>query len=211
LYAPALHHGRELWDYQSSFRDRSRADTALVCCSYDLRVCDYACQLLHEGAVRRMVLTGGTGNWTRHLWDVPEAQVFRDRAVANGISPGRILVEDHATNFGENIGFVRQLLPNLRQATIITKPNSVLRVCLTVPVQWPELTAYVDAPDLNFPDDVSNMIGVWGLLNEMVGDIDRILRYPARGFQIPHPVPQEILDSFDALISAGFSHHLLRD
>jgi uncharacterized SAM-binding protein YcdF (DUF218 family) len=190
-------------------RTREPGDAVVVCCSYDLRVCDYACELIKQDLAPRLVLTGKLGNWTKHLWNVPEAHIFADRALANGIEPSRIHLEEQATNFGENIAFVRRLMPELRRVTFITKPNSVLRVVLTVPVQWPDITAFVDSPPFEFPQDVSNIIGVFGVIHEMVGDIDRLIQYPSRGFQLSHPVPPAILESKDALIAEGFGHHLL--
>jgi uncharacterized SAM-binding protein YcdF (DUF218 family) len=211
MHTSTLEHARQLWNYMSSSREREISDAVIVCCSYDLRVCDYACGLIKQGVAPRLVLTGKTGNWTRHLWDVPEAHVFRDRALANGISPGLILLEERATNFGENVAFVRKLLPQARRVTFVTKPASILRVALTVPVQWPQVTAFVDSPPFSFPEEVSNVIGVFGVINEMVGDIDRITHYPAQGFQVPHIVPPEILVSWNALIAQGFTHHLLSE
>jgi hypothetical protein len=85
----------------------------------------------------------------------------------------------------------------------------VLRVALTIPIQWPDVTAFVDSPPLTFPDDVSHIIGVFGVMHEMVGDIDRVIQYPAQGFQAPHALPQDILESWRALIAEGFGQHLL--
>jgi hypothetical protein len=133
----AMDHAGRLWTYMSSMRSREAADAVVVCCSYDLRVCDYACELIKKNFASRLVLTGKTGNWTRHLWNVPEAHIFRDRALANGVEPKAIFLEENATNFGENIAFVRNLLPELRRVIFVTKPCAVLRVALTVPVQWP--------------------------------------------------------------------------
>jgi uncharacterized SAM-binding protein YcdF (DUF218 family) len=191
----------------SSARTHDFSDAIVVCCSYDLRVCDYACELLRQEFAPRLVLTGNTGNWTKHLWTVPEARVFRDRALANGVKANQIYLEEKATNFGENISFVRQLMPDLRRVTFVTKPASVLRVSLTVPIRWPGITAFVDSPPFAFPDDVSNVIGVFGVMHEMVGDIDRVIQYPGKGFQIPHELPPEILDSWEALLAQGFGSH----
>jgi uncharacterized SAM-binding protein YcdF (DUF218 family) len=204
-----LEHAARLWAYTSSARDRGPCDAIVVCCSYDLRVCDYACALLKNGLAPRLVLTGKCGNWTRHLWHETEAQVFRARALANGVDASRIHMEVEATNFGENIAFVRALLPELRRVTFVTKPNSVLRVALTVPIQWPEVTAFVDSPPFSFPQDVSNVIGVFGVIHELVGDIDRIVRYPVRGFQVEHRLPPQILESWSRLVQEGFTQHLL--
>lgn len=183
----------------------------VVCCSYDLRVCDYACELIHQGLAPRLVLTGGLGRWTRHLWSVPEARVFAERALAKGIDPSQIELEEHATSFGENIARVREAFPELRRVTFVTKPNSVLRVVLTAPVQWPQAHAWIDAPPLVFPQDVSHIIGVLGVIHEMVGDVHRLMRYPALGFQKPIPLPKPVVDSWQHLIAAGFDAHLLKD
>jgi uncharacterized SAM-binding protein YcdF (DUF218 family) len=206
-----LEHGQRLWNYMAANRTRDAADAIVVCCSYDLRVCDYACELLRQNLAPRLVLSGKTGNWTRHLWDAPEAKIFADRARANGIAPERILLELQATNFGENIAFARGVIPKALRVIFVTKPASVLRVSLTVPVQWPGLAAFVDAPPLQFPDEVSNIIGVFGVIHEMVGDIHRVIHYPSRGFQIPHELPPPILNSWHALVEAGFGQHLLPD
>jgi uncharacterized SAM-binding protein YcdF (DUF218 family) len=168
-----------------------------------------ACDLFKQGLAPRLVLSGKIGNWTKHLWNIPKAHIFKARALANGIESNRIYLEDQATNFGENIAFVRKLMPDLESVTFITKPNSALRVNLTVPIQWPGIKFFVDAPGFAFPEEVSNLIGVFGVINEMVGDIDRIIRYPSKGFQLPHQLPQEVLKSWEALVKDGFDHHLL--
>jgi uncharacterized SAM-binding protein YcdF (DUF218 family) len=205
-----LEQAKTLWTYMSSFRARQSSDAIVVCCSYDLRVCDYACELIRQGLARRLVLSGKAGNWTRHLWSVPEAHVFRERALDNGLDPHLILIEDRATNFGENIAFVRALIPGARRITFATKPNSVLRVALTIPVQWPHVVASVDSPALSFPHEVSQIIGVLGVIHEMVGDVERILQYPARGFQVPHELPPPVLDAYETLVAEGFRHHPVR-
>lgn len=206
-----LEHAKRLWTYMSASRANGPSDAIVVCCSYDLRVCDYACRLVAKGVAARMVVTGKTGNWTRHLWDVPEAHVFRRRALVNGIEPKAIFVEDQAANFGENVTFVRKLLPELKRITFVTKPNSVLRVALTVAAQWPGIEAHVDAPPIGFPEEISNLIGLFGVINEMVGDIERILRYPATGYQVSHGLPEDVLESWRYLVSQGFTHHMLTD
>ena len=76
-------------------------------------------------------------------------------------------------------------------------------------MRWPELDAAIDAPDLAFPDDVSNRIGQLGVIDEMVGDIDRIVAYPARGFQAREAVPDEIVRAWTALVEQGFDRHLV--
>ena len=160
-----------------SHRDAKKSDAIVVCCSYDLRECDYACGLIASGYSDTLVLSGNLGNWTQYIWARPEAEIFRERSLANGINADQILVEPDATNFGENIRFSKPLLTGANQVTFVSKPNSLLRVKLTAAAQWPEIKSYFSCPGIKFPDEVSNVIGVLGVIPEMVGDIDRIQKF----------------------------------
>lgn len=199
----------EIWDYMSSFGRRCKSDAVVVCCSYDLRVCDHACDLIKFGLSDTLVLSGNTGNWTKHIWSTPEAIIFNERAISNGIDPERIILETEATNFGENISLSKALLPSARAVTFVSKPSSLLRVKLTAEAQWPEVNAYVSCPPVKFPHDISNVVGVLGVINEMVGDVERIQKYPDLGFQTPHELPGHVLEAWDYLIEQGFTEHLM--
>lgn len=201
----------EIWDYMSSLRSQTKSDAVVICCSYDLRVCDHACELVKEGISDTLIISGKYGNWTRHIWDKPEAEVFFERAIKNGIDKSQILMELQATNFGENISYSRALVPKAKTITFVSKPNSLLRVKLTAEAQWPEINAIVSSPDIKFPSEVSNIIGVWGAINEMVGDIERIQKYPDLGFQTPHQIPENIMQNWIYLIKQGFTCHLMPD
>jgi uncharacterized SAM-binding protein YcdF (DUF218 family) len=200
-----------LWEYMSAMATHIKSDAIVVCCSYDLRVCDHACELMDAGYSDILVLSGNAGNWTRDIWDEPEAKIFFDRAVNNGINPDQILMEPEATNLGENISFSKALIPEAKTVTFVSKPNSLLRVKLTAEAQWPEVTSHLSCPAINFPRDVSKMIGVPGVINEMVGDIERIQKYSGLGFQAPHLIPDEVINSWEYLIKRGFTGRLMPD
>ncbi len=204
-----LEHAEILWTFLCEGRRNHPCELLIVCGSYDLRVCDYACELVERGVAPRILITGGTGNWTKHLWDRTEAAVFAERARSRGLKDHQMLLEDRARNFAENISFARRMCPEVERVTFITKPNSVRRVYQTLPIQWPGLEALVDAPSFSFPWGVSNCIGVFGLIEEMVGDVHRLLAYPALGFQVSLAVPEEVLTSWRFLIAEGFDRHLL--
>ncbi|WP_428306367.1 YdcF family protein [Lacipirellula sp.] len=210
MHSQTIEMATRLWEYMAAGREHAPCEAIVVCCSYDLRVADYACELFRRGIAPQLIITGNTGNWTKHLWSIPEAEVFRERVIANGVDPAAIRLETEATNFGENISCVRRLVPELRRAVFLTKPNSVLRVQLTLPVQWPEMQGMVDAPAIRFPDEVSNVVGILGVIDEMVGDVDRILRYPQHGYQTAHNLPAEIIAAWEYLKSQGFTNHLVR-
>ena len=207
MQSKAIVEAKVIWDYLSSFKQTGTSDAIVVCCSYDLRICDYACELAQEQKITRIVFSGSSGNWTRHLWDVPEAQVFKERALKHGINPASILTEEKATNIGENIAFSKELLSAVKAVTFITKPNTILRVILTAPLQWPGINAYTSCPQFSFPDEVSHIVGVFGVISEMVGDIERIMKYPGLGFQVHHDLPENVLVAYDYLVGEGFTQH----
>ena len=210
MTSQTLRNAALLWDFMSSVRRCQPSDAIVVCCSYDLRVADFAAELYRAAVAPTIVMSGNSGNWTRHLWSTPEAQIFRDRAIACGVPSSAIVLEEEATNFGENIRFSRVLLPEATRVLFLTKPNSMLRVALTVAVQWPEIDAAVDAPRWRFPDEVSNVVGILGLIEEMVGDLDRIDRYPALGYQASCEIPADVRAAWQELKVAGFTGHLMR-
>ncbi len=204
-----IRHSTELWSYLSSFDQQLKSDAIVICCSYDLRVCDHACNLIKSGFSDKLLISGKTGNWTRHIWSSPEAMIFQQRALSNGIDESCIQLETEATNFGENITFSKRLLPNVNTVTFVSKPNALLRVKLTAEAQWPGVTAYVTCPPLSFPQQVSDIVGVLGVINEMVGDIERIQKYPAFGYQASHELPENIIRAWHYLIDQGFTEHLM--
>ncbi|ALM53967.1 YdcF family protein [Halomonas huangheensis] len=207
-----MRHARCLWEFLAAGNAwLPNSDALVVCGSYDLRVCDHACELIHRGVAPRMLISGSMGNWTRYLWSSTEAEVFAERAWANGIADQQLILECKATNFAENIALSRKMLEGVRRVTFVTKPNSIRRVQQTLPIQWPQVEVAVSAPDIQFPEQVSNQIGVLGLVEEMVGDVHRLLVYPQLGYQTPVAVPDDVLQAWRALIDAGFDRHLVPD
>ncbi len=207
MQTETLQHASVLWNYFKSFNFIEKSDAIVVCCSYDLRVCDYACQLLEKGVADQIVFSGNSGRWTSMIWDKPEADIFFDHAVSRGVDENRLIKEQKATNIGENIANSKFLLPNVKKVTFLTKPNTLLRVKLTVPIQWPGLSFTVSCPEIDFPNGISNIVGLFGLISEMVGDVDRINKYPGLGYQIDHVLPENIVSSCNYLKEKGFTHN----
>ena len=211
MNSKTLRKAGEIWNYMSGIKSQVKSDAIVICCSYDLRVCDHACQLILEGTSDTLIISGRFGNWTKHVWNRPEAEVFYDRAIENGVNEKQILMETEATNFGENISYAKALIPQAKTVTFVSKPNSLLRVQLTAEVQWPGINVVVSCPDISFPTMVSNVIGIWGVIHEMVGDLERIQVYPELGFQAPHVLPEHIVRNWEYLIEQGFTCHLMPD
>lgn len=206
---PTMSHALTLWRYLTASPGYHQEGLLVVCGSYDLRVCDYACDLFKRHKFDRLLITGRTGNWTHHLWSETEARIFAKRARQHCIPDKSIILDTEATNFAENIRNARLLVPSARKVTFITKLNSIRRVITTAPVQWPDANVRADGPPIRFPEEVSNVVGVFGLIAEMVGDIDRLIKYPDAGFQVAIKVPDDVWTSYQYLAEHGFDSHMV--
>lgn len=45
----------------------------------------------------------------------------------------------------------------------------------------------------------------------MVGDLQRIKEYPAKGFQIPQEIPDNVWSAYEKLGCVGYTSHLINE
>jgi DUF218 domain len=95
--------GRVLWDYLKIGAPLERREAIVAFGGHDLRVVDWAAQLWLDGWAPKLVLSGGSGYYTRKIWAEPEAHKFQRIAIERGVSAEAILVEDQSSNSGENV------------------------------------------------------------------------------------------------------------
>jgi uncharacterized SAM-binding protein YcdF (DUF218 family) len=204
-----LQAARTLWDFHLIYDELSKADLIIGLGSYDLRVVDRCAELFHQDLARRVLFTGKSGNWTGGLYNGTEAEAFAARAKELGVPDDAILIEPRATNIGENIRFSRAMVGNETHRIIIaTKPQTQRRAYATVRAQWPDVEALVTAPPTRFEDQPTEAYPLANFIHEMVGDVQRMIDYPAKGFQIAQSIPAAVGDAFDFLVKEGYHHHL---
>jgi len=199
---------RLLWDYHRIHHAPKPADAIIGLGSYDLRVADRCAELHAAGLAPVVLFTGGAGNWTAGLYASSEAAAFRDRALARGVPPEAVLIEEEATNIGENLRFSLALLPGLRSAILVTKPQTQRRCLATAQRQWPSIEAIVTAPLHGMEEQPTAHHPMASLICEMVGDTWRMTAYPRRSFQSEQPMPEAVGAAFELLVSRGFTQHL---
>lgn len=84
------------------------------------------------------------------------------------------------------------------------------RAYATAKKLFPDKTFLVTSPNVSFDDYPNQQISQEQTINIMVGDLQRIMEYPAKGWQIEMEVPEEVRDACKFLIGAGFDQHLIR-
>ena len=206
---------KKLWDYHHVNHTVEKAEFILVLGSHDLRVADRATELYFEGWAPRIIFSGGLGNFTKEMWTETEADKFAAIAIKMGVPKESILVENKSTNTGENILFTQQLLAqqNLEPQSfiVVQKPYMERRSYATFKKHWPDKKLIVTSPQISFEDYPTEEIPLERVINIMVGDLQRIIIYPAKGFQVYQEVPPDVRDAYEQLIALGFNKHMMRE
>jgi uncharacterized SAM-binding protein YcdF (DUF218 family) len=203
---------RKLWDYHHLNHIPENADCILVLGSHDLRVADRGADLYLQGWSPILIFSGGLGNVTKGIWKDAEADKFARVALDKGVPAEAIFIENQSTNTGENILFTQKLLreKGLDPQTflLVQKPYMERRSYATFKKHWPEKKLIVTSPQISFEAYPTDEIPMEKVINIMVGDLQRIRIYPARGFQIPQDIPDEVWAAYERLIQWGFTKHL---
>ena len=208
----------KIWDYHLMKHQIAKVDAILVLCSHDERVAERAAQLFLEGWAPLIIFSGGHGAITKSLWSEPEAERFARIAMSLNVPRDSILIEAHSTNTGENIAFTKRLLAdkglNPQRFIIVQKPYMERRSYATFRKLWPEKELIVTSPQASFQNYLAEYtnrsLSAADVVGIMVGDLQRIKLYPARGWQIEQEIPDEVWDAFEALVRAGYDKYLIQ-
>jgi len=205
---------QELWDYHHMQHVPEKADCIFALGSHDLRVANRAAELYLQGWAPLLIFSGGLGNLTKSIWTETEADQFAAIAVEMGVPATAILVENESTNTGENILFTQQLLQEHRldpqSFIVVQKPYMERRSYATFKKHWPDKKLLVTSPQISFKDYPTDDIPLERVINVMVGDLQRIKIYPAKGFQIYQEITDTIWHAYERLVGLGFDKHLAR-
>ena len=213
----SLELARTIWDYHKLNHTLQKSDAVLVLCSHDERVAERSVELFNEAWAPLIIFSGGAGAITRSLWTEPEAVRFARIAIEAGVPRECILLEDKSTNTGDNIRFTKALLEergmDLHRFIVVQKPYMERRSYATFQKLWPEKEIVVTSPQTSFENYLQNYrhssLTEEDVVGIMVGDLQRIRIYPAKGYQIEQEIPVETLAAYEELVAAGFTKYLV--
>ncbi len=201
-----------IWDYMLMHHELKKADAILVFGSSDIRPAERGAELFFEGWAPLLVFSGGFGRKTKD-WDKSEAEKFADIAIHKGVPADKILKETASTNSEQNVLFTKKLLEekglNLHRFIVVHKPYMERRTYATFKNFWPEPEIIMSSSQLSFQEYVTSEEYKEKTINIMVGDLQRIKEYPAKGFQIPQEIPDEVWDAYEKLVALGYTKHLI--
>jgi uncharacterized SAM-binding protein YcdF (DUF218 family) len=184
----------------------------------DVRVAEHAASLMLSGQPALLVVTGGIAHRDDLLatgWELSEAETFKGIALYMGVHGERIIVEPNATNTAENIRFSRQALNangiKVASVLVVSKPHMQRRAIATFDVEWPGMQVSISSPACrSLVEYCVGPILLENVINLMVGDIQRLQVYAAKGFSSRQKLTGEVEDATGKLISLGFNKHLIR-
>jgi uncharacterized SAM-binding protein YcdF (DUF218 family) len=187
--------------------DRSREG------SHDLGVATLAADLYRAGLFPVLVFTGANSPTTAARFPRGEAVHFAEHATALGVPASAVVIEPEAVNTGQNITFARRALAaagiTVTSVMLVSKPYMERRAYATARKVWPEVDA-VCASEHSSLDDYLKAIGDDKLVIDMlVGDLQRIIEYPALGFAVPQDVPPQVTAAYRRLTARGYDSRLL--
>jgi uncharacterized SAM-binding protein YcdF (DUF218 family) len=205
---------RVLANYHLLNHKLERADCIVVLCSNDPRVAERGAELFLQGWAPMILFSGNVGALTAGLYGKPEAEYFADIAMRMGVPAQHILIENQATNTGENIRYSRALLENhgihIDQVILVQKPYMERRSFATFKRFWPEKRVIVTSPQIPFESYALPHLDAAQVIHIMVGDLQRIKLYPQLGFQIQQEIPDEVWSAYERLVELGYTGHLVQ-
>jgi uncharacterized SAM-binding protein YcdF (DUF218 family) len=182
-----------------------QADAVIGFGTFDVMLASFCGELYAQQRARRIVFTGGVGSGTADL-GMPEADAWRKQLARThpGIPPGNITTENRSTNTAENIAFTAELLMRnnqvfnfergLKHALIVASPSRLRRVKLTLQRLQPNLRTTRHLPSYaNFEHEAA-LYEAKGIdyLAHLIGELDRLVAYPARGWIAAEVLPKRI-------------------
>ena len=96
-----------------------------------------------------------------------------------------------------------------RRVIAVQKPYMERRTWATFRKRWPEVEVLVTSPQLDFDAYPQGAITRDDVIHIMVGDLQRILIYAEKGWQVPQDVPAHVLRAYEGLIEAGYTGRLI--
>lgn len=209
-----------IWDYMHINHQLKKADVIFVLGNRDIRVAQYAAQLYLEGWAP-LVLLSGSGDihndkpGRENFIGSTEAEVFAEILKDKGVPDEAIFIENKSQNTGDNYKFAINLLKEKgiepKIVIAVQKPYMERRTYATGKIHWPNIELIVTSPPISvteYPNSSNNHNEHW--LHAMVGDLQRIKEYPAKGFQIEQDIPDDVWAAYEYLIAKGYTNRLVK-
>lgn len=183
----------------------AQADIIVIGGCYDLGLAERAAEIYHSHISKLIVISG----YRQAKRNISEAQYLSNRCIELGIPPNALIMEETASNTGENITkaatIVNDLRTNLDSVILIHKPYMSLRFLASAEAQWPKPQPkfYTTCQAITF-EKYCKVNGLEDTAWKMLGDFKRMESYVANGYQTAQPISQPAKKAYAELIKSNF-------
>ncbi len=188
---------KELYNFLSPRDKEVNADLIIGFGHFDLRIAEKCASLYQKGLAPKILFTGGVGAGSADFKN-PEAIEFLNHVKSeySEIETDDILIESTSTNTGDNIKNSIQILKekelfeSLKRIVLVATPTRQLRVYLTVKKYFPNATLINLPPSSSFEiDKEMNVTKSINIQKHLLGELERIQKYPKMGFACSTEIP----------------------
>ena len=207
-----------LWDYMHMNQLPGKADCIVGFGCYVEDIPRRCAQLYHAGFAPYVAFSGGLGRNTSGLFTQSEAERFAAIAVAEGVPEERIILENKSTNSAENLLFTPKVLAEhgieAKKIIAVHKPSMERRLWAAMQVYWPQVQAVYTSPQGTLEEHIAHAQAVGmtekGVIETIVGDIQRMELYAEKGYQAPVEIPPEVREAYQKLADLGYTGQLAK-
>ncbi len=209
---------KTIWDYSHLNQTMEKCDLIIGCGCVGLDIPKKCASLYKQGYAPKILFAGGVGKITKGKFNKPEAEIYKDIAIENGVLESDILIENESTNTGDNFRFALKLLKknNIKHDKIIVvhKPFSERRTYSSAKILLKDIDVLITSPDITFSNYLNELNAkdsdeIIREISVIVGDVQRLIIYPQFGWQIENEVPENVLNAYYYLKDLGFSRFIL--
>ncbi|WP_438490254.1 YdcF family protein [Streptomyces sp. S186] len=202
-----------IWDYHQMQHEVRPVDAAIGLGSHDLGVPAFCAELYRAGLFPTLVFTGGPNPTAPERFPRGEAVHFREHVIELGVPAEAILLEPKARNTGQNLTLSRDVLAAAgivpKTVLLASMPYMERRAFAAARKVWPEVEVVCASAPLEFDDYLKTIGDDKHVVDQLVGDLQRVIEYPKLGFAIEQDVPEDVHGAYESLIRDGFTSRLL--
>lgn len=183
----------------------NKVDAIIVGGCRDLGLAERTAELYHADVADLIIVTG----YQPQTMNITEAKYLSDRCIELGVPRSALVLEEEASNTGENITLsakkVSELKDDVESIILIHKPYMSLRFLATAQAQWPnpQPKLFATCQSISF-EDYCKVNDLEDTAWKMLGDLKRMDSYVASGFQTRQDIPQSARDAYDKIVEGGF-------
>lgn len=209
-----------IWDYLCVGISPIKSDCIIGLGSILTLVPKRCAEIFKNGLADYIIFSGNCGKGTEGVISITEAERFKKIAVDEGIPEEKIITEPKATTTYENFAYVNEIFKNkeLNPNTImiVGKPYQARRARAIADIFLAGKNFRVVSYDITLEEylefaEKDELMTAEDAINEMIGEINLIIKTPKYGLQSVQEIPNEVLDSYKRIVDLGYNKYYYSD